>query len=95
MASQAFSNKLHHRSETILEELGVGFTTQISLKVVREGFTYRETIYNVRLGYRFQPLREGFIARLAWVPTVEKEPLYSEYVMKLDNVGLSVGYSFR
>lgn len=46
-------------------EVGVGFTPQIPLNKVREGFTYRWTIYNIRLGYRFQPLREGFIARLA------------------------------
>ena len=76
-------------------EFGMGVIPQIPLNKVRDGFAYRGTSYNLRLGYRFQPLREGFTARVAWVPTIARVPLYSDYTLELGNIGLSVGYSFK
>lgn len=76
-------------------EVGVGLTPQIPLNNVRTGFEFNGTVFSARLGYRFQPLREGFIGRVAWIPTAEKIPVYSNYAINWGNVGISVGYSFR
>lgn len=76
-------------------EVGVGVTPQIPLNTIRDGFEYNGTVFSARLGYRFQPLREGFIGRIAWVPTAEKIPVYSGYEINWANVGVSVGYSFK
>lgn len=76
-------------------EIGVGVTPQIPLNTIRDGFEYNGTFFSARLGYRFQPLREGFIGRIAWVPTAEKIPVYSGYEINWANVGVSVGYSFK
>lgn len=76
-------------------EAGIGVTPQVALNKAREGFPYRGITYNARVGYRFQPLREGVTARIAWVPTIAKVPLYSDYALELGKIGLSIGYSFK
>jgi hypothetical protein len=76
-------------------ELGVGITPQIPLEKVREGRDeFSDFNIPVRIGYRFQPLREGIIARVAILPIGAKTPTTSFGFNKF-NVGVSVGYSFK
>lgn len=76
-------------------ELGVGITPQIPLEKVRDGMAEFSHFYiPARIGYRFQPLRDGLIARVAILPIAEKTPTTSFGFDKF-NVGLSVGYSFK
>lgn len=76
-------------------ELGAGVNPQVPLSNIRDGFEYNGTVLNMRLGYRFQPRREGFTGRVAWIPTAEKFAYATNHELNLRNVGLSVGYSFK
>ena len=69
-------------------EAGAGYTAQIALDKVENGPGFISTIpFNV--GYRFQPLKEGLISRVAWTPTINKYGFYGGWT------GLSLGYSFK
>ncbi|MHB1180010.1 MAG: hypothetical protein ACYCZO_16995 [Daejeonella sp.] len=69
-------------------EAGASYTAQIALDKVENGpqFIY---IVPFNIGYRFQPIKEGLIARAAWTPTLNKYGFYAGWT------GVSVGYSFR
>lgn len=69
-------------------ESGVGFTPQIAMDKVENGPGFISTIpFNI--GYRFQPIKEGLIARVAWTPTLNKYGFYAGWT------GVSLGYSFK
>ena len=77
-------------------ELGVGITPQIPLEKVREGKDEFSDFYiPIYIGYRFQPVREGLIARLAILPIGEKVSPESKFGFNKFNVGISLGYSFK
>jgi hypothetical protein len=76
-------------------EVGAGITPQIPLQHVRNGIRYSGTLYTSRIGYRFQPVNEGFIGRLAWNPVMEHIPVFSGHRLTLGNVAISAGYSFQ
>lgn len=76
-------------------EVGTGVSPQIQLQGVRDGLRSSGAIYHGRVGYRFQPIYEGFIGRIAWAPTLERNRILSNYELTLGNVALSVGYSFK
>ncbi|MGB4400397.1 MAG: hypothetical protein WBJ10_13585, partial [Daejeonella sp.] len=68
-------------------ESGIGFTSQVALDDVEDGPGFISTI-PLNIGYRFQPLKEGLIARVAWTPIIHKDGFYGGWT------GLSLGYSF-
>lgn len=77
-------------------ELGMGITPQLTLNKVRDRSTETNgTFFPFRIGYRFQPIKEGLVARAAWAPIVEKSR--SPYPDPYDrsNFGVSFGYSFK
>lgn len=76
-------------------EVGTGLTPQIPLENVRDGLRNSGTVYTGRIGYRFQPVREGFVGRIAWAPLLEHIPIQSNHELTLGNVAISVGYSFK
>ena len=76
-------------------EVGTGLTPQIPLENVRGGRHESGTVYTGRIGYRFQPVREGFVGRIAWAPLLENIPIQSNHELTLGNVAISVGYSFK
>jgi hypothetical protein len=76
-------------------EVGTGVTPQIPLENVRGGSHESGTVYTGRIGYRFQPVREGFVGRIAWAPLLEHIPIQSNHELTLRNFAISVGYSFK
>lgn len=77
-------------------ELGIGVTPQITLDNVRDSFVESNGIFfPFRLGYRFQPVREGLVARAAWAPIVEKSRSIYRDNYNLSNISVSLGYSFK
>lgn len=69
-------------------EAGVGFTPQVAFDKVEDGPGFISTI-PLNIGYRFQPIKEGLIARVTWTPTFNKYGFYAGWT------GLSLGYSFK
>lgn len=77
-------------------ELGIGVTPQIALDNVRDSsIESNGTFFPFRIGYRFQPVREGLIARAAWVPIVEKSGSIYRDNYNISNFSVSLGYSFK
>jgi hypothetical protein len=76
-------------------ELGIGVTPQIALDKVRDNSADDNgTFFPLRIGYRLQPKKEGFIARAALMPII-KNSTVSSGAFNLLNFGVSCGYSFR
>ena len=72
-------------------ELGIGVTPQITLDIVRDSFAESNGIFfPLRLGYRFQPVREGLVARAAWAPIVEKSRSIYRDNYNLSNISVSL-----
>jgi len=69
-------------------EAGAGFTPQIALDRVENGPQFISTV-PLSIGYRLQPIKEGFIARISWTATINKYGFYT------GSPGVSVGYSFK
>jgi hypothetical protein len=69
-------------------ETGVGITPEIAAGKVKESQQVLMR-YFFNLGYRFQPLRKGFLLRFAWTP------VYSDGQTQIGYAGLSLGYGFR
>lgn len=76
-------------------ELAIGVTPQIALQQDRDGIPDYGALYNGRLGYRFQPIREGFIGRVSWAPFREYNSYQERHDLTLKNFAVSVGYSFK
>jgi len=77
-------------------ELGIGLTPQITLDKVRDSSAESNgTFFPFRIGYRFQPIREGLVARAAWATIVEKPRSIYRDNYNLSNVSVSLGYSFK
>jgi hypothetical protein len=77
-------------------EFGIGVTPQIPLDIVRDSSAESNgTFFPFRLGYRFQPVREGLVARAAWAPIVEKSRSIYHDNYNLSNISVSLGYSFK
>ncbi len=81
--------------ETHGAEIGASIIPQIPLSNIREGNNFQGTNYTARLGYRFQPIREGFLGRVAWSPTIERNTARGHSELALLNIAVSAGYSFK
>lgn len=76
-------------------EAGVGFTPQFALDDIREGFTGVKNKFPYHIGYRFQPKKEGLVARVAWSPVMDKLSGWNNFKYISYNTGISIGYSFK
>ncbi len=76
-------------------EAGVGFTAQIARDNVREGFPAVKHLFPYHIGYRFQPKKEGLVARVALTPIKDKFRYWSNFEYIFYNTGISLGYSFK
>jgi hypothetical protein len=76
-------------------EFGIGITPQIALDKVRDNSAEDVgAFFPLRIGYRLQPMNEGFTARAALMPLINRRTVSFDAV-NLINFGLSFGYSFR
>lgn len=77
-------------------ELGIGITPQLTLDKVRDRSAETNgTFFPFRIGYRFQPIKEGLVARAAWTPIVEKSRSFYRDQYDRSNFAVSFGYSFK
>lgn len=76
-------------------EIAAGVTQQIALQQDRDGIPDFGALYNGRVGYRFQPIKEGFIGKVAWAPFLEYDSYNSMNVTTVKNFAVSLGYSFK
>lgn len=69
-------------------EAGIGLTTNVApTKPIGDPKLLTYGVAN--LGYRLQPLKNGFMMRATWTPVFDKDGFYGEWA------GLSFGYSFK
>lgn len=77
-------------------EAGIGVTAQIALdKVVSAQTTYKDVYFPYYIGYRYQPIKEGLVARVAWTPLYTRSQANTNFDYIYYNTGISIGYSFR
>lgn len=77
-------------------EAGIGFTVQIALnKVDRTVADFKSILFPYHIGYRFQPKKQGLVARAAWAPFFKRSQSNTNFDHIYYNTAISLGYSFK